>query len=247
VPAASIQFIEQWIAEGCPDDEIAAPEAAAGAAPPAVDQFVQFFREFDNFFMFEASDQTSAEIQSYFGAAQGWPGFGPEATVSAWTAALGDAGLADAARYLCENQLRIIGKYFTPAADPNPLMEALWLFGKAELPPDPLRPQDPLHKMDGAVMWLFWLGSIDAAIRLGIHAGEWPPIAKSVCLGLVADALFRTDRPPAERLKIARYDPADPDVRRHIVNDLTPLAGDDLLATMIGLGREALFGPPLTG
>ena len=93
--------------------------------------------------------------------------------------------------------------------------------------------------MNGSIMWLFWLSFADASIRLSIVPGRWTAILKSVVLGLVADALFRVDRPPPTRLKIARYRADDPNLRAHVLGDFAPLAGDDLLNAVIGLGREA--------
>ena len=66
----------------------------------------------------------------------------------------------------------------------------------------------------------------------------------AICLGLVGDALFRTDRPAPERLKITRYRADDPDVRQKVVGDFAPLSDQQLLDAMIDLGREASFGAP---
>jgi hypothetical protein len=96
--------------------------------------------------------------------------------------------------------------------------------------------------MDGAQMWLMWLGFADASMRLGMKAQQWAGNAKAICLGLVGDALFRTDRPAPSRLKISRYGPQDPNLRATVIADFAQLSDDDLLKAAIGLGREARFG-----
>jgi hypothetical protein len=93
--------------------------------------------------------------------------------------------------------------------------------------------------MDGATMWLMWLSFADAAIRTGPSAGDWEGLSKAIALGLVGDALFRTDRPPNDRLNITRYKATDPNLKDKVVSDFAGLSGVALLAEIIGLGLEA--------
>jgi hypothetical protein len=244
VPELSIQFIEKWIADGCPDDDMAEqPAAVAHALGPQ--QFVDFFRGFDQFFAFEASDPTRSAIGDFFGIAQNWPGFNATTDLPAWTEAIADPDVKNAAQFLSDNQLRLIAQHFGDPLDQASFNEALWQFGKGSLPPDDQRPQDRLHRMNGSQMWLMWLAFADASIRSGIEAAKWAALARSICLGLVGDALFRTDRPPAARLKITRYRTDDPVLRQHVIDDFAQLNGAALLDAMIGLGREAAFGAPV--
>ena len=70
VAADAIDFIAKWIDDGCPDDEMTAPAlnrllVARAVIPPPVDlfgpdAFNTFFREFDQFFAFNASADTVA-------------------------------------------------------------------------------------------------------------------------------------------------------------------------------------------
>lgn len=247
VAELSIRFIEKWIDDGCPDDDVVEPGSAAGltAAPaPALgpDQFIRFFREFDNFFSFEASDETGAAVGAFFAAAPSWPGFNQTTNLPAWTAAISGANVKNAAQFLSDNQLRIMTGHFGDPLDENSLSEAYWQFGKGTLPTDDQRPEDPFHRMNGSSMWLMWLAFADAGIRSGMKAAQWSSVGKCICLGLVGDALFRTDRPPPSRLKITRYRAEDPDVRQRVVGDFASLNGDNLLNAMVGLGREARFG-----
>jgi hypothetical protein len=249
VPELSIQFIEKWIDDGCPDDEFVDPDSApvmAGLAPaPGPDLFIGFFREFDNFFSFEASDDTSTAVGDFFGVAQAWPGFNQATNLPAWTSALSAADVKNAAQFLSDNQLRVMTAHFGDPLNENSLTEAYWQFGQGILPADDQRPQDPLHRMNGSTMWLMWLAFADASIRSGIKAPQWSSVAKCICLGLVGDALFRTDRPPPSRLKITRYSADDPTLRQRVVGDFAGLSGDALLNAMISLGREARFGAPV--
>jgi hypothetical protein len=90
-----------------------------------------------------------------------------------------------------------------------------------------------------------WLAFIDASIRSGMNAPQWSNVAKCICLGLVGDALFRTDRPMSSRLKISRYRADDPTLQQRVIGDFAALSGAGLLDAMIGLGREAAFGAPV--
>ena len=253
VPDLSIAFIEKWIDDGCPDDDVDEPVVAAmrrsgvaaASAPAGPDVYVQFFRELDQFFNFAASDQTEQDIGSFFNVAQTWPGFNATTDLPAWNSAIADATVKDALKELSDNQLRLIAKFFGDPADRNSLNDALWQFGMGTLPADDQRPRDRFHRMNGATMWLMWLAFADASVRLSMNAPQWAVNIKSICLGLVGDALFRTDRPAPQRLKITRYNAQDPNLEARVVGDFAALADDALLNAAIGLGREALFGAPV--
>ena len=244
IPELSIQFIEKWINDGCPDDDVLELEFVPGLeAALGPDQFVVFFREFDQFFAFEASDDTRAAIDNFFPVAQtSWPGLKRTTDLPAWTDAISATDVKNAAKFLSDNQLRVITQHFGDPLDQDLLNEALWQFGKGSLPPDNLRPQDRFHRMNGSSMWMMWLAFADTSIRLGMNAPQWTSIAKCICLGLVGDALFRTDRPLSSRLKITRYRADDPTLQQRVIGDFASLSGDNLLDAMIGLGREAAFG-----
>jgi len=168
-----------------------------------------------------------------------WPGFVANPNLNDWTTAIAAPDAKEAIRYLSENQLRIIVKFFGNPADQTALNEAFWQFGKGTLPPDNQRPQDPKHQMNGATMWVMWLSCTDASLRLGMKPALWTQMAKAVALGLVGDALFRNRPVP---LKITRYSAQDPDIQNKVTADFAKLAGTDLLDAAISLAREANFG-----
>ena len=249
VPADAIDFIAKWIDDGCPDDEMPSPAldalvAARAVTPPPVglftpDAFNTFFREFDQFFMFDSIPETDAAVGALMNLAPtGWPGFVANPNLTAWTNAIAAADTKKAVQYLSDNQLRIIVKYFGNPADQTALNEAFWQFGKGTLPPDPQRPGNP-HRMDSAPMWLMWLSCADASLRLGMKTALWEQIAKSVAVGLVGDALFRNRPSP---LKITRYSKQDPNVQSKVTGDFANLTGNGLLDALISLAREANFG-----
>jgi hypothetical protein len=253
VATEAIDFIAKWIDDGCPDDEMPAPDldrlwaaraVARRVSTPGPELFNTFFREFDNFFAFDSTAETDAALDVFMTLAPtAWPGFVQNPNLNAWTSAIAAADAKKAIQYLSDNQLRIIAKFFGDPADQTALNEAFWQFGKGTLPPDDLRPQDPLHRMNGKLMWVMWLSCADACLRLGMQPDHWAATAKAVSLGLVGDALFRTDRPVP--LKITRYSAQDPNVQSKVTADFANLAGNDLLDAVSSLAREANFGAPV--
>jgi len=252
VPEASIAFIEDWINTGCPDDEVTdpvTPALAFAAAAPAgnFDLYNRFFRQFDDFFMFQADPATTGQdINVYFGVFSSWPGFSQTPPNTAdWVNQIRASDTTAAIKFLADNQLRIMKSHFGDPIAMDSLADAFWHFGSGDLPLDPLRPSDPHHRMDGASMWVTWLSFADACIRLGLNTAELSNIIKIISLGLVGDALFRTDRNDSEKLKITRYRADDPNVRAKVTSDFANLSNDALLAACIGLGQEANFGAPV--
>jgi len=118
----SIAFIETWINDGCPDDEVAAPGPAAetvvaGGVAGNFDLYNRFFREFDDFFQFQADPATGQEIGTFFGVAQNWPGFSRTAQPANWQNQIRGADVSAAIKSLSDSQLRIMRSFFgTPIA-----------------------------------------------------------------------------------------------------------------------------------
>jgi hypothetical protein len=253
VDAESIGFIADWIDAGCPDDTVtpsapvamrpmmAASEAGTVGDPEA---YIRFYREFDDFFLFQANPTTRNLIGTFFGATALWPGWTPDNTVEAWLTTVSETGMAEVVRALSASQIRILEGHFGSPPAAERLNEAYWLFGADRLPEDALRPREPRHRMDGATMWLVWLSFADACLRLGEAPATWETLARGIALGLVSDALQRTDRPPPERLQITRYQPGE-ETQAMVGADLAVLSGNALLVHNIGLGLEAM-GTPAT-
>ena len=254
VAAEAIDFIAKWIDDGCPDDEMTAPAlnrllvvtrrytAAGGFVwTRRVQQLLQRIRQFLCVRLDPRDRRGRGRIHepctrpiSHLARLRG-----KNPNLNAWTTAIAAADAKKAIQYLSDNQLRIIVKFFGNPADQTALNEAFWQFGKGTLPPDNLRPQDPKHQMNGAIMWVVWLSCADASLRLGMKPDLWAQTAKAVALGLVGDSLFRNRPVP---LKITRYSKQDPDVQNKVTADFANLAGNDLLDAVISLAREANFG-----
>ena len=250
-----IAFIERWIDDGCPDDEIVAPASLVrmSAADTQrlrttasdIDTIIRFFRDFDNFFQFHASSQTNEAVGGFMSMSAGvWPGWGAASSEANWLSAIAQPEIVKHIRYLSTHQLRIITGFFGQPIAQDRFNRCCWLFGQGTLPDDPLRPRDKKHRMDGATQWLIWLGFADAAIRTGLEVASWETVLRSVAMGLVADALFRTDRPPSDRLVITRYQANQPNLEDTIASDVAALSGGPLLSFAIGLAREAVETAP---
>ncbi len=191
VPADRIAFIRQWIADGCPDEEV-----EGGGSPPPVptaEQHNAFWREFDDWAMFSAT----GEVQDAEGVVMGeafvrYQAYAHDAAqLDAWVNAVRTAPAPEAIALLGERQLETIAKHYGDPIDPAGLLAGFELFGRGELPPDPLRPAHPNHRMDGAQMWFIWGSFVDACIRLPFRAESWHTVGKAILAGLLHDGVFR--------------------------------------------------------
>jgi len=169
VAEEDIAFIERWIDDGCPDEDIVVPPGPARvsaataqrlrATASDIDRIIRFYRDFDNFFLYQASAETNGAVGRFMNASGGvWPGWDPALSEAAWLAAIAQPSVVNDIRYLSIHQLRIIGNYFGAPISQDQLNRCFWLFGQGTLPDDPLRPRDPKHQMNGATQWLMWLG-----------------------------------------------------------------------------------------
>ena len=251
VSEADMKFIEDWINLGCPE---ASPDVVAssfGAKSSAGFQFAlqmtaeeinRFFREFDDYFMFAASDQVGADIGAFFGGLSSWPGLGGDQP--SWDTFLATPGVADSISRLSEAQIRIFTRHFGDPIEEGRVVEAFVRFGSSSLPDDQLRPQDPRHHMDGHTMWNIWLAFASASIQLGIDVERWGIIAKGVVVGLVHDSLYRSDRPMNAKLFIKRYVAGQPNLEDTIVSDFTAPQVSHLLPFLVSISIESLTAPP---
>lgn len=249
VAEESIAFIAAWIDAGCPDEEapsgidataMLAMRARHPVAAADTDLINTFFRVFDDFFLFSASPETSAAVGTFMGASQFWPGWSADDRRGSWDDLLLIPSIGEAARYIAEHHHRLVTDFFGSPTDIEMLNIALYRFGAGDLPDDPLRPQQPKHRMDGATMWLFWLSHVDAALRIGAAPATATAVGRVVVTGLVADALFRDDRPASDRLEITRYSRRTPNLHERTLADTAKLTTPELLDFNIGLAREAL-------
>jgi hypothetical protein len=198
MPQGRIDEIRAWITAGCPDTA-PAPTALVSLTAAALlpDQTIlDFWRELDNWAMFEVTPEVSEAINAFFEKAPLWMAFAADAVREPdWQAATGNAAFQDAVVLLEDRQRETVLKYFgTPVPLPS-LLYAFRRFGDNSLPNDPQRPADMRHNMNGRVMWFMWSAFCDACLRLaaspGIPASFWNGMARALLVGLMNDGLIR--------------------------------------------------------
>jgi hypothetical protein len=199
VPPERIAEIRAWIGAGCPDAPPAAAawvdDAAGGPADPTT--HVAFWRDFDNRSMYQATPQTQDAIGVFFPAAESWMAFAKDpAQQPGWVAQLADPAVRDAVLWLEALQRDTVTDHYGRPVPLLTLLDALEKFGADQLPPDPQRPQDPQHRMNGRGMWFYWSAFCDACLRLAptqavIPAEFWIGLGRGILLGLLNDGLVR--------------------------------------------------------
>src|SRR5580765_90003 len=110
VPTANIQFIRDWIAAGCPDND----------TPAAAPDHDAFWREFDNWALLHRSNQTDEDEGQIFNIFSAWSdATAPGANQDPWLALIRDAGATAAIQRLSDNQKETVLKHYgdPPALD----------------------------------------------------------------------------------------------------------------------------------
>jgi len=186
--AEDIDSLEQWIVDGCPNTEI--EELSAQDATP--EDYNAYWRDFDNWAMFESTDETDAAVNAFFGVASLWfESAADPARRPAWEAAVAETDSRNAIHLLAERQQLTIMTHFGSPPRELEAIECYELFGRGTLPDDPLRSADPQHRMNGAGMWFFWSAFVDACLVLGIEDVFWTFHGRLILLGLLNDGVFR--------------------------------------------------------
>jgi hypothetical protein len=236
VPAEEIAFIEEWISDGSPEDEapseIIAVDEVAGAA--ASDEACNtYWREFDQWSLVDRTPEVDAAIGRFFGIVRRWldlaTGQGREAD---WDAAIQEAETHTAIALLAARQAETVTSNF---GNPVPLLTMLDCydrFGGNRLPPDPLRPSEPLHNMNGAIMWFFWSAFADACLRLEIEPTFWRGHLRAILLGMLNDGVFRG------RFTVAGFEPTESG-RQAMNAHVRALEVDNLVAEAVQRYRES--------
>lgn len=186
VQLEKIAVIKKWINDGCPDDE----------ETPAKDiaRHNDYWREFDNWAMFQTTSDTRKAINNFFPVAEDvWMPFAVgTASLGQWQNALAQPEVQQAVAYLGSRIMSTVRSFYGTPPNVSDLLESYELFGADKLPDDPLRPVDPRHNMNGAIMWFFYAAHIDAALRNNPpDAEDWDLLGRAVLIGLLNDGLFR--------------------------------------------------------
>jgi hypothetical protein len=224
-----IDFIAQWIDDGCPDDApLADGEIDTNGGGPLADPAAHngYWRDFDNWAMFQATPEVNDAIGKVFNAVPHWMAFAKDpAREAAWQSAITEPSTAAAITLLAKRQRDTVrARYGTPVALLT-LLDSYARFGDDSLPDDPQRPADSRHNMNGPTMWFFWAAFHDACLRLDVHAEFWRGHCRALLLGLMNDGLFRG------RFTVTGFS-ADEAGKNAMQTHVRQLADDDLQAEL---------------
>ena len=205
IPDAEIEFIRVWINEGCPEEEteLLAEERRMQAKATDPKRHLDFWREFDNWAMYQATKKTQRKVNQVMGTAESWMAFAldPEREKE-WAIAITGDETQRAIRSLMKQQRDTVIKYYGKPLNIAEFTESFEKFGDDSLPNDLQRPQDVRHNMNGPVMWFVWAACIDACLRSSMESLHdfARTLGRGVLVGLINDGLFR------KRFPIAGFD-----------------------------------------
>ncbi|WP_321473689.1 ferritin-like protein [uncultured Paludibaculum sp.] len=210
VPDADIDFIASWIDDGCPGDApaeaVASLSHSTGAQRPDPKVHNAFWRDFDDWAMYHASDETQSAIGVTFGFFPAWQGFAKDATKEGgWTEALVADGVHAAVEMLAVRQKQTLESHYGLPVPLLAVLDGFERFGNDGLPDDPLRPQNPRHNMNGAIMWFIWSSFAEACIRLDVVAEFWRFYMRAILCGLLNDGVYR------KRFNVRGFSPVEED------------------------------------
>jgi hypothetical protein len=195
VPPEKIEFIRQWINDGCPAADPPAaqtPVDMTGGGPIEGLNHNALWREFDRWAMFEATPETQAAIGEFFAVTQLWQDFSRDPSAEAtWQAAIVVPATRSAIELLAANQLKTFRDALGTPIPLLTLLDSFERFGDNSLPDDPVRPPDRRHNMNGLGMWGIWMSFVDACLRLTGETAFWNAMARGVLMGMLNDGLFR--------------------------------------------------------
>jgi len=182
--AEDIDFIQTWINDGCPE------EADIASLDPA--RHNAYWRDFDNWAMFNVTPQVSAAIGEFFPRVDVWFALAKKtATENQWLSILRIPSVSSAIQLLANLQAQTVARHYGSPVRSEEVLDSYALFGGGSLPTDPLRPEDPHHQMNGREMWFVWSAFADACLRLQVEDNFWPLQARAILLGLLNDGVFR--------------------------------------------------------
>lgn len=195
---ADILLIENWIKQGCP-----LGPAAASAFQPLLFSFTtgahftpkqhnDYWRDFDNWSMFNAAPDVQDAIGVVFNLFPSWRDFAKDpAQEASFSTAIQGADIAPALRLLSSKQKATVERHYGNPAPLLALLDSYQQFGAGTLPDDPLRPVDPHHQMNGAALWFVWGAFVEAAVRTNVDVDFWRFLLRAILCGILNDGLER--------------------------------------------------------
>jgi Ferritin-like len=195
VAPADVDFIEQWINDGCPD---AAPvvfeprvSLTTGAFRPDPSVHLAYFRDLDNWSAFHPTPEVRGAIDKVFGAFTSWMPFARDhSKEAAWVEALADDAVVQAIAMLSARRKQTVEAHYGVPVPLLALLDGFERFGSDGLPDDPLRP-DERHNMSEPIMWFVLSSFADACVQLEISTEFWLFFTRPILCGLLNDGLFR--------------------------------------------------------
>jgi hypothetical protein len=189
---SQIDFIARWIDDGCPDDIEELHHLSSRTGHPDPSHHNEYWREFDNWAMFNAPPDVVAAINLFFPVVPIWFSYAKSpAAEQEWSDAIQSKLVQEAIELLSAKQAQTVERFYGSPPDLNALLDSYTLFGSGNLPPDALRPQDPDHKMNGREMWFVWCAFADGALRSNVQTEFWYVECRAILVGLLHDGLFR--------------------------------------------------------
>jgi hypothetical protein len=228
VAPADIDFIEQWINDGCPD---AAPVVSdsrvsltTGAFRPDPSVHLAYFRDLDDWSFFHATPEVRQAIDRVFASFRSWIPFARDpALEAAWVESLSSDAAVQAITMLSARQQQTVEAHYGVPAPLLALLDGFERFGNNGLPDDPLRPER--HNMNGPIMWFVWSSFADACMQLEISTEFWLFYMRAILCGLLNDGLFR------ERFEVQGFE-ATADGRLAVFQHAQGVADADLRAEL---------------
>ncbi|MEK6233227.1 MAG: hypothetical protein N2C14_00795, partial [Planctomycetales bacterium] len=246
MPSSRIDFIEQWIEDGAPSelsDAVAVDAAAGGSIDPRIHN--TYWREFDNWALFHPSTAAQAATGQSFQHASHWADFARgNITAAELTEEATNVDVAAAIQLLANRQMHTVESVYGNSVPLLTLLEGYELFGRGVandgLPPDPLRPSDPNHQMNGPRMWFNWCAMADACLRqtTPIHPEFWRGHMRAILLGLLNDGVIR------ERFPVDGFSKADPQVAQKMKDHVIALNDNDLQAELASRFKATALNLP---
>jgi hypothetical protein len=191
-----IELIEVWIKNGCPPDvepsETAMALSFTTGASFTPEQHNDYWRDFDNWAMYEAAPDIQDAEGVVFGLFPAWTSFAKDPTnQAAFNAAVQASNVLPALQLLSEKQKATVQRHYGTPAPLLGLLDSYQRFGAGTLPVDLKRPTDPHHQMNGASMWFVWSAFVEAAVRIKVNADFWYFLSRAILCGMLSDGLER--------------------------------------------------------
>jgi hypothetical protein len=235
-PAAGpnvIATIEAWIAAGCPEQGPAIALAGANSAAAISDNdHISYWRAFDDFFLYRASDDVSEKVGTFMSTmTTPWKMLvHGTSTEAAWNAIRARPDIVAATEVIRDNHERIMAEHYGTPLDAAAVLDGHWKFGGDLLPSDPQSSGAHQHTMNGPSDWANWAPFIDSVLRDDPADPFSLMVARGWHVGIVADGLLRSS--PRRRIAIPDFQRNDPDLKARVVAHYQSLDGPELRAAM---------------